>query len=256
MTRPTKQTVNYFPHDCIHSKTMFIIEQKYGNDGYAFWFKLLETLGATEGHCIHFVNGVDWEFLMAKTRLDKDKCTEILDLLATLGAIDKDLWHEEQVVWSDNFVENIKDAYRNRTVDIPVKPSFLRKKSISEGVNDVDNPYIKLNEIKVNNIKEDIPIRDIVELYNSTCETLSKVSFKLLAEPRKKTIRSRWKTFATKEDKSGNEFGLRLFEELFNKANESDFLSGRNGKWTSCNFDWLLNEKNLIKVLEGTYDNR
>lgn len=152
MSRPKKQTVDYFPHDCVHNKTMFILEQKYGNDGYAFWFKVLETLGSAEGHYIHFVNGVDWEFLMAKTRLGKDKCNEMLDLLATLGAIDKDLWHEEQIVWSNNFVERVKDAYRNRTVDIPNKPSFLRKKSASEGVDNVRNPQTKLKETKGNNI--------------------------------------------------------------------------------------------------------
>lgn len=148
MSRPKKQTVDYFPHDCIHNKTMFILEQKYGNDGYAFWFKVLETLGSTEGHYIHFKNGVDWEFLMAKTRIGKDRCSEMFDLLAALGAIDKDLWHEEQIVWSDNFIENIKDAYRNRTVDIPVKPGFLRKKPVSDGINNVSNPHTKVNKIK------------------------------------------------------------------------------------------------------------
>jgi uncharacterized phage protein (TIGR02220 family) len=134
---------------------MFILEQKYGNDGYAFWFKLLEMLGSTGGHCLHFVNDMDWEFLIAKTRLDKEKCTEILDLLATLGAIDKELWNEK-IVWSDNFIENIKDAYRNRTVDIPSKPSILRKKSVSNGINDVINLHTKLKETKLKETKENI----------------------------------------------------------------------------------------------------
>ena len=39
-------------------------------------------------------------------------------------------------------------------------------------------------------------------------------------------------------------------------AEDSDFLSGRNGKWTSCNFDWLINENNMVKVLEGNYKNK
>ena len=145
MPRPKKQTVDYFPHSCTHGKTMFILEQKYGNDGYAFWFKLLEILGSTEGHCLHFANGMDWEFLIAKTHLDKERCTEILNLLATLGAIDKELW-KEQKVWSDNFIENIKEAYRNRIVEIPDKPSFLRKKSASKGNYDVNNPHIILDK--------------------------------------------------------------------------------------------------------------
>lgn len=67
MARPKKQTVDYFPHSCVHKKTMFILEQKYGNDGYAFWFKLLEMLGSTEGHFLSLKNGMEWEFLIAKT---------------------------------------------------------------------------------------------------------------------------------------------------------------------------------------------
>ena len=67
MARPKKRTVDYFPHQCNHGKTMFILEQKYGNDGYAFWFKLLELLGTTEGHFLHLENSADWEFLHPKT---------------------------------------------------------------------------------------------------------------------------------------------------------------------------------------------
>ena len=50
--RPKKAIVDYFPHFVSHGKTMFTIEMKYGNDGYAFWFKLLEILGSTENHYI------------------------------------------------------------------------------------------------------------------------------------------------------------------------------------------------------------
>ena len=157
MSRPKKQTVDYFPHDCIHKKTMFIIEQKYGNDGYAFWFKLLEMLGSTEGHCLSLKNGMDWEFLIAKTRLEKERCNEMLDLLATLEAIDKDLWENDKKVWSDNFIENIKEAYRNRLVDIPDKPSILRKKTTSKEITDVRKPHIILNKSILNkNIYSDI----------------------------------------------------------------------------------------------------
>ena len=48
MTRPRKQTVDWFPHYCRHGKTMAILEEKYGNNGFAFSFKLLEILGDTE----------------------------------------------------------------------------------------------------------------------------------------------------------------------------------------------------------------
>lgn len=43
----------------------------------------------------------------------------------------------------------------------------------------------------------------------------------------------------------------------FHKAEESDYLAGRKGElgWQP-NFDWIMREGNLIKILEGTYDGR
>ena len=46
------------------------------------------------------------------------------------------------------------------------------------------------------------------------------------------------------------------FEELFEKAEASDYLSGRNGKWTNCGFEWIISPQNIVKIAEGTYDNR
>lgn len=124
MVRPRKQTVEYFPHQCLHKKTMFILEEKYGLTGYSFWFKLLELLGSTEGHVYDCRNPTDWEFLQAKTKLPEETCTEILDLLAKLDAIDKELW-SIHVVWSQNFVDGLLPVYTNRRAVIPLRPSYL-----------------------------------------------------------------------------------------------------------------------------------
>ena len=104
---------------------MYVIERHYGNDGYAFWFKLLELLGKTEGHYYDCNNIDNWEFLQAKTMFLEVKCNEILDKLAILGAIDKFLWEEKRIIWSDNFVSNISDAYKNRKRPVPKKPFLM-----------------------------------------------------------------------------------------------------------------------------------
>lgn len=88
------------------------------------------------------------------------------------------------------------------------------------------------------------PYDDIVSLYHNFCPSLPRIV--KLTPKRKKSINAR---FRASPD-------LEVFKKLFSKAEASDFLSGRNGKWTSCNFDWLLNENNMLKVLEGSYDNR
>lgn len=89
-----------------------------------------------------------------------------------------------------------------------------------------------------------IPYRDIVAAYNTICGDMPRV-IKLTAE-RKKAMKTRWKEYKN----------INVFIELFTKAEASNFLSGRDGKWTGCAFDWLLNSTNMIKVLEGNYDNK
>ena len=241
MARPQKQTVDYFPHYCKHGKTMFILEQKYGNDGYAFWFKLLEMLGSADGHYLKLENPVDWEYLTAITKLDGETCEEILNLLAKLEAIDGEAW-KKKIVWIDKFIENVKDAYRNRIAEIPDKPDCLRKKKTSEGITDVRNTQTILDETRVDDTI--LNENDIVAVYHKYCKSLPKI--KVLTEARKKTIKARLKKYPDKN----------TYEELFRKAETSEFLSGKNGKWTNCNFDWLINENNMVKVLEGNYDGK
>ncbi len=47
---------------------------------------------------------------------------------------------------------------------------------------------------------------------------------------------------------------IEHWKEAFAKVKESDFLTGKTTQW-KCNFDWVLNENNRTKVLEGNYAN-
>jgi len=157
MARPQKQTVDYFPHRCKHGKTMFIIETNYPDFGYRFWFKLLEVLGDTEGHFFYFDKPGNCEYLQAYTRTTKDQATGILSLLASLDAIDKELWNERHIIWSDNFIDGIKDVYRKRIENIPVKPfsdvGNHAETPSATGVSGVGNPQSKVKESKVKESK-------------------------------------------------------------------------------------------------------
>lgn len=84
----------------------------------------------------------------------------------------------------------------------------------------------------------------IADLYHEKCQSLPKV--KKLTPARKQAIRNRWREYKGE---------LRAFRILFETAEYSDFLSGRNGRWNGCNLDWLMQSKNMIKVLEGSYNN-
>jgi hypothetical protein len=93
-----------------------------GNDGYAFWFKLLELLGRSEGHYYDCSATANEKYLVALMKLDKDTISEILEVLADLGNIDKELWEERKVIWCQSLVDNLQDVYSKRTVSAPKRP--------------------------------------------------------------------------------------------------------------------------------------
>jgi hypothetical protein len=121
MGRPGKITVDYFPHVTQAGKTLASLESRWGNDGYAFWFKLLELIGNTNGFCYDCNSAADWEYLLAKTKVPEPIASAILDKLAELDAIDAELWQEKRI-WSDNFVAGVAPAFEKRKGALPQKP--------------------------------------------------------------------------------------------------------------------------------------
>lgn len=83
----------------------------------------------------------------------------------------------------------------------------------------------------------------IFELYNQICKSYPRIN--AYSEARKKAIKARLNMYTNQD-----------FEKLFKKAESSDFLKGKNGRNWSANFDWLIKEANMAKVLDGNYDNK
>lgn len=139
MGRPKRQTADYFPHYVGGSRrTIFVLESKWGNDGYAFWFKLLELLCMSDGHYYDCSKRDNMEYLIALSKTDGDRVAEILELLAGLGKIDRELWEKRKVIWCPTLVENLQGLYAKRTVSIPERPSldeFPERELTESGIN-------------------------------------------------------------------------------------------------------------------------
>lgn len=158
MARPKKCTVDYFPHYVTgNSRTVFILEQKYGNDGYALWFKLLELLAVTDGHYVDFNDHTDLEFFAAKAKIDADKAIEIIDQLASLKAIDRQLW-KQKVVWCQNFVDNLSELYARRRISLPQKPNLSEfmyaETPSSESLCTTETPKVNKSKVEESRVEE------------------------------------------------------------------------------------------------------
>lgn len=258
MARPKKQTVDYFPHFVKGGRTIFILENKFGNDGYAFWFKLLEILGESEGHFYDCSNASNWEYLLAKTRVTEEKAKDIINVLINLNKIDIELWNEHRVLWIANFVRNLSDVYRTRNTNLPSKPCFEDKKQpeqkvSSEKTQDEERfsaqETPKGEESKEKESKEKYPYQDIANLWNSICKSLPKIS--KLSDPRRAKIKARLNEFGKPES------WMPTCEALFEEVESSNFLRGENKSNWQATFDWLFNNgTNWVKVMEGNYANK
>lgn len=131
MSRQATATVDYFPHIVKGGKTIYVLESKFGNDGYAAWFKILELIGSTDGHYIDCRDLAAWEFLTAKCMVDEEKLLKIIQTLANVGAIDGELW-KQKVIFCQNFINNVAELYKRRSVAMPTKQSVIEAAGLVE----------------------------------------------------------------------------------------------------------------------------
>lgn len=122
------------------------------------------------------------------------------------------------------------------------KQKLLALKKSSDESSDIAVSEEDIEEDK-DKEREKIDYKGVTALYNSIC--VSFPSLKTLSDQRKKAIKARLKTY-TMDD----------FKTLFEKAEASDFLKGKNNSNWSATFDWLIKDANMAKVLDGNYDNK
>lgn len=91
-----------------------------------------------------------------------------------------------------------------------------------------------------NRDREYINYQQIADMYNNTCVSFPRVT--KLSDSRKKAIKARLKQYSVED-----------FQRLFTMAEESSFLKGKNDRNWSANFDWLIKDANMAKVLDGNY---
>lgn len=91
-------------------------------------------------------------------------------------------------------------------------------------------------------IEKRVDYQQIADMYNNTCVSFPKCT--KLSDARKRAIKARMKQYSIED-----------FQRLFDMAEQSSFLKGKNSRNWSANFDWLIKDTNMVKVLDGNYAN-
>lgn len=114
MARPERNNVDYFPFYCEDGNKMFYIEETYGNDGFATFIKILRELAKTNYHYLDLSKPSTMMFLSAKCKISKETLESIIKDLVDLGKFDSNLWSENKIIWCQDFIDSIQDAYKKR----------------------------------------------------------------------------------------------------------------------------------------------
>lgn len=168
MARGERKNVDYFPHYISHGSKMNYLRSKYGNDGYATWFMILEKIGRSNNHYIDLSEDLMQMFLADECMIDEQKLVEIIEILVKFNEFDKQLWEEFRVIYCEKFVESIADAWKNRKTNLPTKQSILTYFLQKQGKIEPEKPEkdekigkqslneTKLNQTKGNDTKENV----------------------------------------------------------------------------------------------------
>lgn len=85
-----------------------------------------------------------------------------------------------------------------------------------------------------------VDYQQIADMYNATCVSFPRLT--KLSEKRKKALKARLNMYTVDD-----------FQRLFEMAEGSSFLKGKNSRNWTATFDWLITDANMAKVLDGNY---
>lgn len=144
----------------------------------------------------------------------------------------------------------VKSLLAEATVEATVEETWKQCGNNAEATCKQRGTIININkDINKNENREEaeearapgIPYQKIVNLYNDLCPKMNRCM--KVSDARERAVRARYSSGYTLED----------FEKLFRLAGESRFLNGGNERNWRADFDWLVRDANMAKVLEGKY---
>lgn len=248
--------------DIFDDEKILLIESMPSADSIiVIWFKLLCLAGKNNNSGVFMLNDkIAYTDEMLSTIFRRDVNTvrlalkslemygmiEIIDNVITIPNWSK---HQnlDQLEERKEYMKEYMRKYRGKQKDLiecKDNSKVYSKANSKANVNALEGEEEREEEReREGDKKENINYQQIADMYNDTCASFPKLTS--ISDSRKKAIRARLKTYSIAD-----------FATLFQKAENSDFLKGKNNRDWSATFDWLIKDSNMAKVLDGNYDNK
>ena len=244
--------------DIFDDEKILLIESMPEHDAIiVIWFKLLCLAGKMNNGGVFIMNNkipYTEEMLATIFRRPLNTVRLALNTFEQFGMIERvenvitiPNWSKHQTLDQleerKEYMRKYMQKYREKQKQIAcnVNGKVNSKSNSKANVNSLDIDIEEDIDIDIEKNKT-IPYQEIADLYNSICKSYPRLT--KLSDARKKAIKARLNTYA-----------LDDFKTLFQMAEESDFLKGKNDRNWSATFDWLIKDSNMAKVLDGNYKN-
>lgn len=263
-----KKDAYYFPHFCNarHDRKIKRLRKELGIEGYGIYFMVLEVLREQPEFKYPYQ---DIDLLADEFDTSQAKMEVVIKKYELFEFDKQGNFHSPRLIlymqpylektkrareaankrWSDlkgkeDIIMIDANAYANaQQMQSKSNASAMQGKE-SKGKENKDLEILSYDNILSAEPTKKCPYDEILDKYHTICTTFPKVQ--ALTDARKKTLQTAWK----------QGYDMNYWEIIFTKAMQSDFLSGRSGKWMSCGFDWIIKASNRAKIFEGTYDSR
>ena len=139
MARLLKKTIDYFPHDCIQSIGLFLIQSRFGKSfGYRVYYELKELLGISDDLTLEYTDDKRKLYVEAKLDVERNKLEKVLSFMAEIGILHKDSY-EAGYLFSPELVLSVEDVYKKRKTPKPHPPcEDMTEISLENSSNDND----------------------------------------------------------------------------------------------------------------------
>lgn len=164
--------------------------------------------------------------------------------------LDDDKIIEAEII--EKNIENINESPENDTFDDTSNDTYNDKGTINKNKNNkynnnyINNSYYNNTSVQKEKINFSFVCEEIKNKWIEIANTFGLSGTRLkINEKRKKSIKTLLKEYTIEE----------IFQAM-DKVHVSKFLQGENKNSWQITFDWFINKANILKVLEGNYDDK
>jgi hypothetical protein len=185
MARPKKQGLDYFPHDtdAMNDEKLEIMQLLYGNDGYAFYFKMLERIYRSPELMLDISDAETKKVMIKKCDVDEMMFDMMMQSCIKHGLFDASLFHEHGLITSDGIIkraeivlskrQKMRQRYENQGVGVSdAETQQKHSRNTAEMMSETPQSKVKKSKEKKSKVNNKTLYGEFVELMDSEYESL------------------------------------------------------------------------------------